>query len=111
MLAAAVLMAAAAGGFFWLNSSEVTIPQKVGRLIELPSDEQPTIVTVSDKDKLAGQLFFLNAQDGDKVLIFPKAGKAILYRPSEDKIIEVGVVNSDKWSPLPAATPTPPSGR
>lgn len=65
----------------------------VGKVYDLPSDEVPTIATVSDVSKLSGQEFFMRAKNGDKVLIYTKAKKAILYRPSTNKIIEVGPVN------------------
>jgi hypothetical protein len=64
-------------------------------LIELPSNEDPTIATVSDKNKLANQPFFANSQNGDKVLIYSRAKKAILYRPSINKIIEVAPISSE----------------
>jgi hypothetical protein len=67
---------------------------KVGQLIELPN-EQPTIATVTDLSALKDQAFFANAQVDDKVLIFSNAKKAILYRPSTNKIIEVAPVNLD----------------
>lgn len=66
---------------------------EVGRLIELPLNEEPTIATVSDVKQLQGQPFFASARNGDKVLIYQKAKKAILYRPSTKKIIDVGPVN------------------
>lgn len=55
--------------------------------------EIPTIATVSDKSSLSGQDFFKSAENGDKVLIYTVAKKAVLYRPSIGKIIEVGPVN------------------
>jgi len=61
----------------------------VGKLIELPAGETPTIATVLDKDKLKDQPFFQNAENGDELLAFSKAMKAILYRPSTNMIIEV----------------------
>lgn len=66
--------------------------EKVGTLMALPT-EKPTIATVEDTKKLAGQAFFKNAQNGDKVLMYAASKKAILYRPSIDKIMEVAYLN------------------
>lgn len=66
------------------------ILESVGRLMELPNEE-PTIATVSDVEKLTDQQFFAKAQNGDKVIIFPNSQKAILYRPATDKIIEIAL--------------------
>lgn len=64
----------------------------LGASIELPN-ETPTIATVVDAAKLKAQAFFANAQNGDKVFLFPEAKKAILFRPSTNKIIEVAPIN------------------
>lgn len=61
----------------------------VNQLIELPLEEIPTLATVSDVSKLADQPLFARAQAGDKVLLYPQAQKAYLYRPSTNKLIEV----------------------
>lgn len=82
---------------------------KVGKLTLLPSSEAPTIATVSDVSKLAGQSFFKNAQNGDKVLIYTKAKKAYLYRPSTDRIINIAPVNLGNTNSN-SSTPTTPSG-
>lgn len=75
--------------------------EKIGKLIELPKDEEPTLATVSDKNQLPSQAFFTNAQNGDKVLIYSKAKKAFLYRPSLNKLIEVGPVTISEVTPTP----------
>jgi hypothetical protein len=73
----------------------------VGKLIVLPA-EDPTVATVADVDKLKNQRFFTNALNGDKVLIFNNAKKAILYRPSINKIVEIMPINIEV-SPTPVA--------
>lgn len=71
------------------KQSEILI-DKVGALIDLPKNETPTIASVSDATAAKKQsAFFNNAQNGDKVLMYVKAGEAILYRPSTNKIILV----------------------
>ena len=65
----------------------------VSKLMLLPSDETPTVATVSDAEKLKSQSFFAASQNGDKVLIFTQAKKAVLYRPSTNMIIDVAPVN------------------
>lgn len=66
---------------------------QVGRLIVLPEGESPTLATVSDVERLKGQPFFAHAKNGDKVLIYTNARKAILYSPGQNKIIEVAPLN------------------
>ena len=75
---------------------------EVGRLIILPTDEQPTVATVADPAQLKDQLFFANAKTGDKVLIYTNAKKAILYNPTEGKIVEVAPVSIGE---APAGSP------
>jgi len=87
------------------NTQLKQLVNEVGKLILLPTGEQPRIATVSDITKLAGQPFFANAQNGDKVLIYTKAKEAILYRESINKIIEVAPVNLG--SNAPVANPSP----
>ena len=79
---------------------------EVSLLIALPTDEKPTVATVTDLEKVKDQPFFKNAKNGDKVLIYTNAKKAILYRPSEKRIIEVGAVNINNQQQDPNATPS-----
>lgn len=77
---------------------------KVAQIYLIPIGEEPTVATVSDPNALKNQSFFTQSQKGDKVLIFVKAGRAVLYRPSIDKIIETAPINNSKND----KTTTPP---
>ena len=78
-----------------LSAKEETqkLLSRVGTLIELPEGEEPTIATISDRDKLADQPFFARAKNGDKLIIYNNAKRAILYDPIANKIIDVAPVN------------------
>lgn len=67
--------------------------EEVGKLISLPEGEEPTVATVTDVEKLKDQPFFSKAKNGDKVIIYTQAKKAILYDPIARKIVDVAPVN------------------
>ncbi len=96
------------------------------KIMDLPKDEEPQIAVISDLTPFQNQPFFSKAKVGDKLIIFTKAGKAILYNPQGEKIIEVGPIvipsptlsssneekgefspNSPTTNPLPTSTPRP----
>lgn len=80
---------------------------EVGALIRLPPDETPTVATVSDPEKLREQAFFRNASEGDKVLIYTRSKKAILYSPTLKQIIEVANVNLSSPDSVPPEPSSP----
>lgn len=79
------------------------IVKLVGQLMTLPNDESPTLATVQDKSKLSDQPFFASAQNGDVILIYTKAKKAIVYREKGNKIINVGPISIDQKNGTPVA--------
>ena len=72
---------------------------QISKFLILPTDEEPTVATVSDPEVLKDQPFFAGAKLGYKVLIYAKAKKAILYDPVVNKIVNVAPINLDQ--PIP----------
>lgn len=113
------LAALLAAGYFYYQFQQVKknperltqqeiqdLEKRVGKLMLLPTGEEPQLATVTDADKIKQeQQFFVNAENGDKVLIYKQAKKAILYRPNANMIIEVGPVTLDDG--VTQSTPTP----
>ena len=90
------------GAVFWFLSGTQQkdlgnvniIEDMVSRHMILPANEVPALVTVTDPSKLTTD-FLKNTAVGDKVLIYQKNQRAIIYRPSVDRIIDIGPVVID----------------
>ncbi len=91
-----------AGGIFYVaqlrkgpNLDKVTVVTSVlSKHMILPTNEQPIIATVTDKSALKTP-FLREADDGDKIIIYEKAKRVIIYRPSTDRIVDIGPVVLD----------------
>jgi hypothetical protein len=70
------------------------IVKEVGKHVELPQDDVPTLATVTDIEKLKDQPFFQRAKNGDKVLLYNQSKKAYLYRPESKKVIDIAPINN-----------------
>ncbi len=78
---------------------------QVGKLIELPTGEEPTVATVTNADQIKVQPFFAKAKNGDRVIIYTNARMAILFDMVAKKIMNVGTINVG----TPSASPAVPS--
>lgn len=106
----ALVLLCVAAGFAWYFTHSIVVKAdthsraeersqvilSVARHVIIPEDEEPIFATVTDPKQLQGQVFFENAQVGDKVLIFSHAHRAMLYRPSVDRIVEMAPYNEPK---------------
>jgi hypothetical protein len=79
------------------------ILKDVGKLIVLP-DSEPLVATVQDADALKKvQAFFEFSENGDRLLVYPD--KALIYRPKDKRLINVGPVYRQGQQPgQPAAS-------
>lgn len=93
------------------QEEERIVLESLSKLIELPEGETPSIATILDIEKLMDQPFFAKANNGDKIIIYSQARKAILWRPSSNKIIEVAPLvydqNQEEGVTTPRPTPSP----
>ena len=86
------------------------IVEKVGKLIVLPADEVPQVAVIQDVDALKkSQDFFVDAQNGDKILVYVKARKAIIYREDTNKVVNIALnigtdAQTDSTTAKPSAT-------
>jgi hypothetical protein len=78
------------------------IKQQVSKSVSLPTDETPTVATVTDKNIVPDQPFFKLAQNGDKILMYRKHKLAILFRPSTGKVITKAILVFKDVTPTPA---------
>lgn len=66
---------------------------RVRRHIVLPEDETPIVATIKDAETLSKeQPFYSGAKNGDKLLVYSNALKALIYDPDKDIILNVGPV-------------------
>lgn len=92
-----------AGGLRWYSQAHLSgnvvaaqnkaLVAEVAKYAVLPTGETPSITTIVDKEKVS-QTFLASAADGDKVLLYFQAGKAVVYRPSTHQIVNIGPLTS-----------------
>jgi len=124
-LVVVLVIAISSAGYFYfqyqtLNQTQTTdaqelaaVVKKVNQLMELPEEETPVLATVTDKEKVAAQAFFSRSENGDKVLLYTQLGRAILYRPSTNKIVDITIINATETADssideaiIPSITPS-----
>jgi hypothetical protein len=83
------------------------ITEKAGKLMMLPKGEEPIVATITDAAALAKeQAFYSGAKNGDVVLIYQKAMKAVVYSPERNIIVNSGPVYTQPEEAQTTATTT-----
>lgn len=77
------------------QSELAKLKEAIGRHYILPSNEEPALLTVIDRDKLSSSYLRQYAENGDKLLIYQQHQRVIIYRPSADRIVDIGPVMID----------------
>ncbi len=93
------------------NAAVKELLAKVGKLIDLPVGEQPTVATVTNPDLIKSQPFFTKAKKGDRVILYSNARLAILFDEAANKIVNFGTINmgsaTASGSPAPSSVLVP----
>jgi len=82
------------------------VVSQISKLIMVTDSTNAVLATIADKSKLSGQKFFDLAENGDELVLFPNMQKAVIYRPSVNKIIDVGPFNPNAQASSTPATTT-----
>lgn len=92
----ALVLSVAVAALFYINRTDKILTDEqiitsVNKVLKIEGDGNPAILTINDKTKANQAQPFLDiAEEGDKVLLYYKAKKAVLYRPSGNQIIREG---------------------
>jgi hypothetical protein len=80
-------------------SDDQRVLEKLKKIILLPDDVTPTMAIVTDAELLKRSRpdFFADAEDGDRLVLYPDL--AILYSDRRGQIIKVGPVQSAAVEP------------
>lgn len=65
----------------------------VSKLYDVPTDDQPEIYKIVDKNQLSDEIKNYGAENNDIVLLYKNAKLLIIYRPSTNKLIKATPVN------------------
>lgn len=95
-LAILCLAGIGSGVFFFVQYSQVQakanqkedLTKRIATLAVLP-DDSSTLVTVADKTKLQNKQLADKVSNGDVLMIFAKTQRLIIYRPSDNKIVDM----------------------
>ena len=65
------------------------VRKNVSKHAIFPEVEDATVATIKDTSTFKDQAFFKEAKVGDKVLVYAKSKRVVLYRPSIDRIVNM----------------------
>ena len=78
--------------------------EKLSKLIILPADPNPVVAVINDVEALAAdQDFYKDANNGDKVILFQKDSKAIIYNEEANRLVNVGPIYFNNADGTPQA--------
>lgn len=87
------------------QAETIRLVKEVKKIIVLPESDVPAVFDIQDPVLLINQqAFFAGSEKGDKLLVYPQLGKAIIYSPKRKMIINVGPVTFDQAKSIQSGT-------
>lgn len=87
------------------QAETIRLVKEVRKIMILPETDVPAVFDIQDPVLLTSQqAFFAGAEKGDKLLVYPQLGKAIVYSPKRKMIVNVGPVTFDQTKPATTST-------
>lgn len=77
-----------------MSQDDAACLQQLAQIMVLP-EENPVMSQIVDVSTLKDKPFFAQAQNGDKIVLYQQAQKAILYRPATRQVVEVMPLTMD----------------
>lgn len=92
------------------QAETVRLVKEVRKVMILPETDVPAVFDIQDPVLLTSQqAFFAGAEKGDKLLVYPQLGKAIVYSPKRKMIVNVGPVTFDQAKQVQSGASVPTS--
>lgn len=90
------LVGVGSGVFFYVQYSQAQakanqkedLTKRISTIAEVPN-ESSTLVTVADKTRLQNKQLADKVDNGDVLMIFAKSQRLIIYRPNDNKIVDM----------------------
>lgn len=71
------------------KATATRITGDVAKVLKVPTDEEPQVALITDPDQLKSQSFYADAQKDDYLIVYQKAGIAIIYREKDRLLVNV----------------------
>lgn len=107
ILSILLVVAIGAGGFwYWqYRQSVAKSPQAEQQrwkdeldAVAIAPKEEPVVTTVLDKNKLTNETLRSQAQNGDRIYIYAKNKRIILYRPAQQRVVNMLTIQTQGTS-------------
>lgn len=90
-----------------IEKQNQTLISEISKIMILPAEQNPLFYEITDPSALvAVQPFFTGSEKGDKLVVFPQSGKALIYSTTRHVIVNAGPIQFDSQTQAQTKQPT-----